>query len=125
MSGVDGPCPEYVPGGDTKEGSAVIGREQRFHPHLSFFERMYISVFGAPIVGLRIRVRNVSYMITKARKRNRAFYAMAFPFQNALSWLGRHATPNSVGAGIVVIGTKPKVARPPHWFADVPPLGEP
>lgn len=67
---------------------------------------------------------NVSYMITKARKRNKAVYAMAFPFLNALGWLGRHATPSNVGAGIVVIGTKPKVVRSPHRVTGVPPLEE-
>jgi SAM-dependent methyltransferase len=53
---------------------------------------------------------NFSYMITKARKRNKALYAVAFPFLNAVGWLGRHAAPSEVGAGIAVIGTKPKVA---------------
>ncbi|MGE0683279.1 MAG: class I SAM-dependent methyltransferase [Candidatus Binatia bacterium] len=52
---------------------------------------------------------NVSYMITKARKRNKMLYAVAFPFLNALGWLGRHAIPSTIGAGIVIIGTKPTV----------------
>jgi hypothetical protein len=98
----------------------VIGRKQRFHPHLSFFERMYIAFFGAPILGLRIRVRNVGHVISKARKRNKLFYAVAFPFLNALGWLGRHATQSNLGAGIVVIGTKPKDAQCSHHVAEIP-----
>ncbi len=37
----------------------MIGREQRFHPTYSAAERAYISLFGVPVVGLRIRARNI------------------------------------------------------------------
>ena len=37
----------------------MIGREQRYHPDYSLFEKAYISLFGVPIVGLRIRARKI------------------------------------------------------------------
>ncbi len=37
----------------------MIGREQRFHPSYSAAERGYISLLGVPVVGLRIRARNI------------------------------------------------------------------
>ena len=37
----------------------MIGREQRFHPGYSLLERTYITIMGVPVVGLRIRARNI------------------------------------------------------------------
>jgi SAM-dependent methyltransferase len=56
---------------------------------------------------LETLVNNLSYMITGARKKNKGMYALAFPFLNVLGWLGRHAKPHDLGAGVFVIGTKP------------------
>jgi ubiquinone/menaquinone biosynthesis C-methylase UbiE len=44
-----------------------LGREQRYNPHYSFFEKCYIFIFGMPIVGLRIRGRNIFSLIPKNR----------------------------------------------------------
>ncbi len=37
----------------------LIGREQRFHPGYSLFEKGYIFLLGIPVVGLRIRARTL------------------------------------------------------------------
>ena len=49
---------------------------------------------------------NISYMITHARMENKALYALAFPFLNLMSWLGRGARPKKLGAGIYVVAEK-------------------
>lgn len=43
----------------------MIGREQRFHPDYSLAEKAYIALFGVPIVGLRIRARNILHLLPK------------------------------------------------------------
>ncbi len=48
---------------------------------------------------------NISYFITKAEAKNKAIYALAFPFLNAMSWLGRNAKP-SRGAGLLIIANR-------------------
>jgi SAM-dependent methyltransferase len=48
-----------------------IGREQRYHPSYSGIEKLYIALFGMPIVGLRIRARNVFSLIPKSKVYNR------------------------------------------------------
>jgi SAM-dependent methyltransferase len=55
---------------------------------------------------LETHANNISYMITGARMRNRHLYALAFPFLNALSWLGARARPKELGAGIYVVAEK-------------------
>lgn len=49
---------------------------------------------------------NLGYMITRAEKRHKMLYAMAFPWLNLLAWLGRGARPRGLGAGIYVIAAK-------------------
>ena len=44
-----------------------IGHEQIHHPGYSVVEKAYIGIFGMPIVGLRIRARNVFSLIPKKR----------------------------------------------------------
>jgi 2-polyprenyl-3-methyl-5-hydroxy-6-metoxy-1,4-benzoquinol methylase len=44
-----------------------LGREQVHNPRYSLFEKIYIAVFGMPIVGLRIRGRNVFSLIPAER----------------------------------------------------------
>jgi len=44
-----------------------IGSELAYHPHYSSAERLYIRLFGVPIVGLRIRARNVFSLIPEDR----------------------------------------------------------
>jgi SAM-dependent methyltransferase len=44
-----------------------ISREQRYNPAYSVMERIYIGVFGIPIVGLRIRTRNIFSIIPMDR----------------------------------------------------------
>jgi SAM-dependent methyltransferase len=41
----------------------LLGHEQRYHPSCSKAERAYIAIFGMPIVGLRIRARNIFSLI--------------------------------------------------------------
>lgn len=50
---------------------------------------------------------NLGYMITKAEKRNRLLYALAFPFLNTLGWLGQKSHPGQLGAGVYVVAKKP------------------
>jgi len=45
-----------------------IGREQRYHPGRSKLEATYISLLGMPIIGLRIRARNVFSIIPQDRE---------------------------------------------------------
>lgn len=40
-----------------------LGQEQIYHPEYSIFEKIYIAMFGMPVVGLRIRGRNVFSLI--------------------------------------------------------------
>ncbi len=56
---------------------------------------------------LETLANNISYMITGARKKNKILYALAFPLLNLLSWLGRGARPDSLGAGVYFLGRKP------------------
>jgi hypothetical protein len=49
---------------------------------------------------------NLSYMITRARKQNKMLYALAFPFLHLISLLGYRARPDSLGAGVFIIGKK-------------------
>lgn len=44
---------------------------------------------------------NISYSITKARMKRKILYALAFPFLEFLSWLGRNSRP-AMGAGILI-----------------------
>jgi SAM-dependent methyltransferase len=45
-----------------------IGRELAYHDRYSLFQRWYIRLLGVPIVGLRIRARNVFSLIPKNRQ---------------------------------------------------------
>ena len=42
-----------------------LGHEQIHHPDYSIVEKAYIALFGIPIVGLRIRARNIFSLIPK------------------------------------------------------------
>jgi 2-polyprenyl-3-methyl-5-hydroxy-6-metoxy-1,4-benzoquinol methylase len=44
-----------------------IGREQIYHPSYSVLEKTYIALFGVPIIGLRIRARNIFSLIPENR----------------------------------------------------------
>jgi 2-polyprenyl-3-methyl-5-hydroxy-6-metoxy-1,4-benzoquinol methylase len=52
---------------------------------------------------------NLSYMITRARKKNKILYSFAFPFLYLISWFGPRARPKDLGAGIFIIAEKKKV----------------
>ena len=56
---------------------------------------------------LETLANNLSYMITRARMQNKVAYAFAFPFLNAISWLGARARPKRLGAGLYVVAEKP------------------
>ena len=49
---------------------------------------------------------NVSYMITRAKMRNRNFYSLAFPVLAGISLLGARARPQKLGAGVFVVAEK-------------------
>lgn len=55
---------------------------------------------------LETLANNISYVITKARKKNKEIYAIAFPLLNLISWLGRYSRPRDLGAGIFMICKK-------------------
>ena len=46
----------------------LIGKEQIYNPDFSKIEKVYISIFGMPIIGLRIRARNVFSLIPVSHK---------------------------------------------------------
>jgi SAM-dependent methyltransferase len=46
----------------------LLGREQIYNPNYSNFEKTYIALFGMPVVGLRIRGRNIFSLIPKGKK---------------------------------------------------------
>jgi len=54
---------------------------------------------------------NLSYMITRARKRNKLLYAFAFPFLHLISLLGYQARPASLGAGVFIIAEKRNIEK--------------
>jgi len=53
----------------------MLGREQIYNPEYSKVERAYIAAFGMPIIGLRIRARNVFSLIPKQRSYSRVLDA--------------------------------------------------
>lgn len=57
----------------------LIGQEQVHNPQYSIAEKFYISIFGMPIIGLRIRARNVFSLIPKNRKYRRILDAGSGP----------------------------------------------
>jgi 2-polyprenyl-3-methyl-5-hydroxy-6-metoxy-1,4-benzoquinol methylase len=56
-----------------------LGREQIHHPDYSILEKAYIALFGIPIVGLRIRARNVFSLIPTGRSYQRILDAGSGP----------------------------------------------
>lgn len=73
----------------------TIGREQRFHPGRSALESAYIFLFGMPIVGLRIRARNIFSLIPTDRQYRRILDAGSGPGVFAFE-LGRRFAQASV-----------------------------
>jgi SAM-dependent methyltransferase len=57
---------------------------------------------------LETLANNASYLITRARMRNKYLYSLAFPFLNTLSWFGARARPKELGAGIYVVAERAK-----------------
>jgi hypothetical protein len=53
---------------------------------------------------------NISYMITRARMKNKVIYSLAFPFLNLMSLFGARARPQSLGAAIYIIAKKRKTS---------------
>jgi 2-polyprenyl-3-methyl-5-hydroxy-6-metoxy-1,4-benzoquinol methylase len=56
-----------------------LGREQRYNPSYSPLEKAYIALFGMPIVGLRIRARNIFSLIPADRNYKRLLDAGSGP----------------------------------------------
>lgn len=57
----------------------LLGREQRYHPDYSLLEKIYIAVLGMPVVGLRIRGRNIFHLIPDNKKYNHILDAGSGP----------------------------------------------
>lgn len=57
----------------------LLGHEQIYHPEYSIIEKAYIALFGMPIVGLRIRARNVFSLIPRHRQYQRILDAGSGP----------------------------------------------
>jgi cyclopropane fatty-acyl-phospholipid synthase-like methyltransferase len=55
---------------------------------------------------LETLANNMSYMITRARKKNRLVYALAFPILNLISLAGRGARPEKMGSGLFAVAVK-------------------
>jgi SAM-dependent methyltransferase len=49
---------------------------------------------------------NISYMITRARMKNKLLYSLVFPILNLISLLGMRARPKKLGAGIFIVAEK-------------------
>lgn len=56
-----------------------LGHEQIHHPGYSRMEKAYIALFGMPIVGLRIRARNIFHLIPGERPYRRILDAGSGP----------------------------------------------
>ena len=63
--------------------------------------------FGHTFGFLETLANNLGYMITRAEKRNKVLYALAFPWLNLLAWFGSGCRPEKLGAGVYVLATKP------------------
>ena len=98
----------------------MIGREQRYHPGRAALESAYIYIFGMPIVGLRIRARNIFSLIPVDRQYRRILDAGSGPGVFAFE-LGRRFPQASVLAvdplpkRLRPANTSPKKFRPPIW----------
>lgn len=57
----------------------LLGYEQKYNPGYSKLEKAYIAIFGMPVVGLRIRARNVFALIPKERQYGRILDAGCGP----------------------------------------------
>ena len=49
---------------------------------------------------------NISYMITRARMKNKIIYSLVFPILNLISLIGMRARPKKLGAGIFIVAEK-------------------
>ncbi len=56
-----------------KDETMLLGSEQIFNPNYSTIEKIYIAMFGMPIIGLRIRARNIFSLIPKNKKYRHIF----------------------------------------------------
>ncbi len=56
-----------------------LGKEQIHHPGYSIIEKAYMALFGMPVVGLRIRARNVFSLIPKGGQYKRILDAGSGP----------------------------------------------
>jgi len=75
-----------------------LGHEQIYHPDYSIFEKAYIALFGMPIIGLRIRARNVFSLIPKEKSYRRILDAGSGP--GIFSFELAHRFPNARVLGI-------------------------
>jgi SAM-dependent methyltransferase len=57
----------------------LLGREQVHNPNYSTLEKTYIALFGMPVVGLRIRGRNIFSLIPKRKRYHKILDAGSGP----------------------------------------------
>jgi 2-polyprenyl-3-methyl-5-hydroxy-6-metoxy-1,4-benzoquinol methylase len=81
-----------------KEGIMFLGREQIHHPDYSILEKAYIAVFGIPVVGLRIRARNIFSFIPSGRSYRHILDAGSGP--GVLSFELERRFPNALVIGV-------------------------
>ena len=70
--------------------------------------RLKILKEGHTFGFLETLANNIGYMITRAEKRNRIAYALAFPFLNFIGWTGSRSRAGPLGAGVYIVGRNPR-----------------
>ncbi|SLM33144.1 putative Trans-aconitate 2-methyltransferase [Desulfamplus magnetovallimortis] len=65
-----------------------------------------IDISGYTYGFMETLANNISYMITKAQKKNKVLYAFAFPILNIISLIGQSARPEELGAGVFIVCCK-------------------
>lgn len=81
--------------------AAVLGKEQIYNPERSKFEKLYIAMFGIPILGLRIRARNIFSLIPEGRRYSQILDAGSGPGVFSFALARRFASSHVVGIDIL------------------------
>lgn len=95
-----------------------IGRELAYHPDYSFMQRAYIRLLGVPIVGLRIRARNIFSLIPRNRSYREILDAGSGP--GVFSFHLAKCFPQANVVGIDLIGSAVRSAEYIRKKAGIP-----
>ena len=95
-----------------------IGRELAYHPDYSPMQRVYIGLFGVPIVGLRIRARNIFSLIPGDRTYREILDASAGP--GVFSFQLARCFPQANVLGIDLVGSAVRSAEYIRRKAGIP-----